>query len=64
MEKVGLPVRSLPGMDEMKDEDSLGFGYLLARGEIHRPNKDQLLRKHKSNIFLSIKNESGGIEDD
>ena len=41
-----------------------GHSYRAGRGEILGSTRDELLRKHLSSIFSSIKNESLGIEDD
>jgi hypothetical protein len=48
----------------MIDRDSWGHSYYEARGEIHGPLYDELLRKHLTRMFPLIKNESWGIEDD
>jgi hypothetical protein len=48
----------------MIEKDIRGRLYLLERGEILRPSKDKQLRKHSSSVFLLIKGESWGIEDD
>ena len=37
---------------------SWGYSYLIVRGEILGFMKDELLRKHLSRMFSSIKNES------
>lgn len=42
----------------MINRDSRGHSYLVARGEILRPTKDELLRKHLPRMFSLIKNES------
>ena len=41
-----------------------GRTYLGVRGEIHRPPKDELQRRHSPRIPSSIKNQSVEIEDD
>ena len=41
-----------------------GHLYLPERGEILRPSKDKQVRKHLPSVFLLIKGESWGIEDD
>ena len=46
------------------DKDTWGYLYLLERGEILRPNKDNQMRKHLPSVYLLIKDESWGIEDD
>ena len=48
----------------MTEKDKWGRLYLPERGEILRPGKDKQMRKHSSNLFLLIKDESWGIEDD
>jgi hypothetical protein len=42
----------------MINRDSWGHSYLVARGEILRFTKDELLRKHLPGMFSLIKNES------
>ena len=42
----------------MINRDRRGHRYLAVRGEILRPAKDQLLRKHLPRMFSLIKNES------
>ena len=48
----------------MVDKDIRGHLYLLERGEILRPSKDKHVRKQLPSVFLLIKDESWGIEDD
>ena len=48
----------------MIDKDIWGRLYSLERGEILRPSEDKQVRKHSPNVFLLIKDESWGIEDD
>ncbi len=42
----------------MINRDSWGYSYFVVRGEILGFTKDELLRKHLSRMFSSIKNES------
>ena len=51
-------------MDVMIDKGSRGHLYLLERGEILRPSKDKQMRKLLPRMYLLIKDESWGIEDD
>jgi hypothetical protein len=51
-------------LDVMINKDKWGHLYLSERGEILRPDKDKQMRKHLPNLFLLIKDESWGIEDD
>lgn len=50
----------------LRNEGGLARGktYLSVRGEILRPLKDELQRRHFPRIPSSIKNQSVGIEDD
>ena len=48
----------------MIDMDVRGYPDLLERGEILRPTKDDLMRRHLPSTCLLIKDESWGIEDD
>jgi len=48
----------------MTFEDDSGGSYCGVRGEILGPLQDELMRKRSTMAFLSIKNESKGIEDD
>ena len=48
----------------MVEKDMWGHSYSLERGEILRPNEDELMQKHLPKLFLLIKDESWGIEDD
>jgi hypothetical protein len=48
----------------MVDKDMWGHLYFSERGEILRPDKDKQVRKRLPNLFLLIKDESWGIEDD
>jgi hypothetical protein len=52
------------GFVVMIKKDMWGHSYLSERGEILRPDKDEQVRKHLPNLFLLIKDESWGIEDD
>jgi hypothetical protein len=52
------------GIDVMTKKDKWGHLYSSERGEILRPDKDKQMRKHLPNLFLLIKDESWGIEDD
>ncbi len=48
----------------MINRDSWGYSYLIVRGEILGFIKDEQLRKHLPRMFLLIKIESQGIEED
>ena len=48
----------------MIKKDKWGHSYLSERGEILRPDKDKQMRRHLPKLFLLIKDESWGIEDD
>ena len=50
--------------DVMIDKDKWWYSYLSERGEILRPDKDEQVRKYLPNLYLLIKDESWGIEDD
>ena len=52
------------GRDVMIDKDKWWYPYLSERGEILRPDKDEQVRKYLPNLYLLIKDESWGIEDD
>ncbi len=44
--------------DEMIERNCWGHSYCCERGEILRPQQDELLRKHLPRMFSLIKNES------
>jgi len=48
----------------MINRNNWGYLYVVGRGEILGSITDKLMRKHLSNMFSLIKNESLGIEDD
>ena len=48
----------------MIDKDIRGHLYSLGRGKILRSSDDKQMRKHLSSVYLLIKDESWGIEDD
>jgi hypothetical protein len=46
------------------DKDIRGHLYLPERGEILRPSKDKQMQRRLPSVYLLIKDESWGIEDD
>ena len=64
--KIGLRIFLLVSSEPkvMVDKDIRGHLYLLERGEILRPSKDKQVRRHLPSMYLLIKDESWGIEDD